>query len=67
MSGLTYNPNTHILTNTISGTGGAEIKVTNDNGTVSILASTNRGLYDRTKAAWIIYNNTAGDHTYVPH
>ena len=66
LSGLTYNPSTHNLITTASGTNGAEIKAVNDNGTVSILASTNRGLYDRTKSTWIIYNNTAGDHTYAP-
>ena len=42
------------------------VKVTNSNGSVGIYTSTNRGLYDWTKSAWIINTTTAGDHTYVP-
>lgn len=42
------------------------VKTTNSNGSVGVYASTNRGLYDFTKSAWIVYNNTAGNHTYIP-
>lgn len=42
------------------------VKTTNSNGSVGVYASTNRGLYDFTKSDWIVYNNTAGNHTYIP-
>lgn len=38
----------------------------NNNGTIELLASANRGVYDRTKSAWLIYGTQAGDHTYIP-
>lgn len=40
--------------------------VQNSNGAVSIYAATNRGLYDATNSAWIIYLSQAADHVYVP-
>lgn len=39
----------------------------NSSGAVSILTQTNRGLYDETKSAWIVYTNTEGTGTYIPH
>ena len=40
--------------------------VQNSNGAISIKAATNRGLYDETNSAWIIYLTQAADHVYVP-
>lgn len=43
------------------------VEVGNSVGSVKIYAaSSNRGLYDTTTSQWIIHDNTAGDHTYVP-
>lgn len=42
------------------------VKTTNSNGSVGLYSATNRGMYDFTKSAWIVYNTTAGDHTYIP-
>lgn len=53
-----------ILTTTASGD--KKVQVGNSNGLVELLASTNRGVYDRTKYTWIIYGTQDGTHTYVP-
>lgn len=47
-------------------TDASRFTATNNNGTVELLASTNRGLYDKTNSKWIINTTTAGDATYVP-
>lgn len=47
-------------------TSSAKFTATNSNGSVQLLTSTNRGLYDATKSEWIVYTNTAGTATYVP-
>jgi hypothetical protein len=52
-------------TMTASSTAGVRFKAANSNGGVSLLASTNRGMYDDTNSKWIVYTNTAGDQTYV--
>ena len=49
-----------------SGTSGSSINVGNENGSVKIFASLNRGLYDTTNSKWIVNTTTAGDHTYIP-
>ena len=54
------------LISTVSDTTTVEHTCTNSNGSVSLYAATNRGLYDRTNGAWIIYLTTAADHVYVP-
>ena len=43
-----------------------QIRVQNTNGSVSIYTSTNRGLYDITKDAWIIYRAKDAVTTYIP-
>lgn len=47
-------------------TSASRFTATNSNGSVEILASTNRGLYDVTKSQWIIYGNTDGTGTFIP-
>lgn len=54
------------IISSVSNTTGVHHKVQNSNGAVSILASTNRGLYDETNGAWIIYLTKAADHVYIP-
>lgn len=49
-----------------SSTAETYVRTTNNNGAVEILASTNRGLYDRTNTKWIVYTTKAADHTYIP-
>lgn len=46
------------------GTAQAIIKSINDNGSVELLASTNRGLYDRTNTKWAIAVNADGTRVY---
>lgn len=41
-------------------------KVGNGNGTIGIYASSNRGLYDFTRGAWIIYSQASSNTTRVP-
>lgn len=50
-----------------TGTSNSNVVVTNDTGSVSILASTNRGLYDNTNANWIIYVNKDTSNVQVPN
>ena len=50
----------------VSNTNSVRHKVQNSNGAISILTSSNRGLYDETNSAWIIYLTQAADHVYVP-
>lgn len=40
--------------------------VSNSNGSVSIHAATNRGLYDDTNGAWIVYLLQDASHVYIP-
>ena len=54
------------LISTVSDTTTVRHTCTNSNGSVSLYAATNRGLYDSTNSAWIIHVTTAGDHVYVP-
>ncbi len=54
------------LISTVSDTTTVRHTCTNSNGSVSLYAATNRGLYDTTNSAWIIYLTTAADHVYVP-
>lgn len=42
-------------------------KVGNNNGTVGIHASTNRGLYDFTRNDWIIYSKASDNTTRIPN
>lgn len=51
---------------TTSGTTDRTVKVTNSNGTVSIYAAINRGLYDHTRSAWIIYSRASDNTTRIP-
>jgi hypothetical protein len=53
------------LISTVSDTTAVEHTCTNSNGSVSLYAATNRGLYDKTNGAWIIYLTKAADHVYV--
>lgn len=53
------------LISTVSDTTTVRHTCTNSNGSVSLYAATNRGLYDNTNGAWIIYLTTAADHVYV--
>ena len=55
-----------MITSTGSGTGERGCKAENANGTVSLLASTNRGLYDNTNSTWIIYRPKDTTNTWVP-
>lgn len=48
----------------IRGTGESSITTTNNNGVVGLLTSANRGVYDYTKASWIIA--TDGTNTWLP-
>ena len=48
---------------THSDTSDSEFKATNSNGSVSLIASTNRGVWDRTKSTWIIGTN--GTNTWL--
>lgn len=50
-----------------TGTSDSNVKVTNGNGSVSILTSTNRGLYDNTNTNWIIYVTKDTNSVYVPN
>lgn len=54
------------LISTVSDTTTVRHTCTNSNGSVSLYASTNRGLYDTTNSAWIIYLTKDADHVYVP-
>ena len=45
------------ITVTKSGTSSARVKVTNGNGNLSLLASTNRGIYDDDSSKWLIATN----------
>lgn len=40
--------------------------VSNSNGSVSIYAATNRGLYDDTNSAWILYLTASASNVYIP-
>ena len=51
---------------TSTGSGERGCKAENTNGTISLLASTNRGLYDNTNSAWIIYRPKDTTNTWVP-
>lgn len=52
----TESPACH-LHSSISTTGENEIRTTNSNGSISLLTSTNRGIYDRTTSTWLIATN----------
>ena len=45
----------------------AKFKATNNNGSVSLGSSTNRGVYDETKTQWIVATNTAGTNMWTAH
>ncbi len=60
----TTSGSTITLTNT--GESDCIFKSANGNGAVELLASTNRGLYDRTLARWIIYTRVSDNTTRVP-
>lgn len=45
------------LTVSRSDTNDASVRVTNSKGSIGLLSSTNRGLYDYTKSKWLIYTN----------
>jgi len=62
---ITGNYATGDLISTVSDTTSVRHTCSNSNGAVSILTSTNRGLYDTTNGAWIIYLTKAADHVYV--
>lgn len=49
-----------------SGTTTRYIKASNSNGAVALEASVNRGVWDDTASAWMIYTNQATTNTYVP-
>ena len=53
------------ITVTKSDTSSARMKVTNGNGNLSLLASTNRGLYDDDSSKWLIATN--GTNTFMLH
>ena len=50
---------------TKSSTEWAKFKATNNNGSVSLGSSTNRGVYDETKSWWIIGTNTTGSSIFT--
>lgn len=54
------------LTIASSSTDAASCRASNTNGTVSLLASTNRGLYDVTTEAWIVKLSTDGTTVTIP-
>ena len=54
LSGGTLTGN---LTVSRSDTNDASVRVTNSNGSIGLLSSTNRGLYDYTKSKWVIYTD----------
>ena len=62
---ITGNYVTGDLISTVSDATYVKHTCTNSNGSVSLYAATNRGLYDNTNGAWIIYLTTAADHVYV--
>ena len=47
-------------------TSDSNVLVTNSNGTVGILTSTNRGLYDHTKTQWMIYAAKDSTSVFIP-
>lgn len=49
-----------------SSTAETSCRATNNNGSVELLTSTNRGVYDRTKTKWIIYTNGTNAYTDYP-
>lgn len=51
---------------TSTGSGDRGCKAENTNGTISLLASTNRGIYDNTTGTWIIYRPKDTTSTWVP-
>ena len=61
----TTNVKGNVLADTTNTTN-RSIRVTNANGSVSILTSTNRGLYDDTRAQWIIYSQASDNTTRIP-
>jgi hypothetical protein len=54
------------LTMTGSSTTRTSFKAKNGKGEVSLLASTNRGLYDETTGGWIVQMLQAGTAVYIP-
>ena len=48
-----------------TGTAAASVSVRNENGTISLLTHTNRGLYDYDNSKWLIYTN--GTNTILPY
>ena len=48
-----------------TGTTGGKVTVTNGNGSVSLLTSTNRGIYDDDNSKWIVATN--GTNTFMLH
>lgn len=65
-STITGNYTTGSLISTVTNTTSVAHTCTNSNGSVSLYAASNRGLYDSTNSAWIIYLTKAADHVYVP-
>lgn len=45
---------------------GTKFKASNSNGSISVYTSTNRGLYDETNSAWIVYLLKDASHVYIP-
>ena len=54
------------LTITHSDTSGSTFKATNSNGTISLHASTNKGVYDNDAGAWLIYKEKSTGYTKIP-
>lgn len=54
------------IVSSVSSTDAVRHTCTNSNGSVSLYTATNRGLYDTTNGAWIIYLTKAADHVYIP-
>lgn len=55
----------NILVDKTGSTSSASIAVANDNGKISLYASSNRGLYDHTRDKWIIYTLAADNTTRI--
>ena len=47
-----------------SSTSDINVRVSNSNGAISLLSSTNRGLYDYTNKAWIVYHKNSDNKNY---
>ena len=57
---------TGTLTITHSDTSGSTFKATNSNGTISLHASTNKGVYDNDAGVWLISKEKSTGYTKIP-